>query len=259
MSTLLPENRLLAALPPPEFARLTARMTDVTFDLKGLAYRAGGPVEYVYFPRSGMMSSVVVMADGGCAEVGAIGREGMLGASVALGADRSAEQVFCQMAPCACRKMPAATFAAEVKRGGPLRDVVFGYLRAALVASARQTACNCLHSVDERCARWLLQCRDRAGADEFALTHEFLAVMLGVRRATVTVTAGSLASAGRITYRHGKVKVLDRAGLEAAACECYAVLRDAFADPTPRTAGEGPGPFRSDGPLRRVPAPRVPS
>ncbi len=229
MSTLPPENRLLTALPPDEFARLTARMTDVTFGLKDVAYRAGGPVEYVYFPRSGMMSAVVVMEDGATAEVAGIGREGMLGASVCLGADRSAEQVFCQIPPCACRRLPAAEFAAEVARGGPLRAVVYKYLRGVLTASARQTACNCLHSVDERCARWLLQCRDRVGADEFPLTHEFLAVMLGVRRATVTVTAGSLQSAGLITYRHGQVKVLDGDGLEDAACECYAAIRDAFA------------------------------
>ncbi len=228
MSTSPPENRLLAALPPADLARLTARMTECAFDQKDTAYRSNGPIEYVYFPRTGMMSAVVVMLDGSTAEVAAVGREGMLGASVALGADRSAEQVFCQLAPCECRKMPAGEFAAEVRRGGPLREVVYEYLLAALTASSRQTACNCLHSVDERCARWLLMCQDRAGADEFALTHEFLAIMLGVRRATVTVTAGSLQSAGLITYRHGKVKVIDRAGLEEATCECYAVIRDAF-------------------------------
>src|SRR3954453_12086186 len=98
MSTPQPENRLLSALPHDDFARLTARMTDVTFDLKGVAYRAGGPMEYVYFPRSGMMSAVVTMTDGATAEVAAIGREGMLGASTCLGADRSAEEVFAQMA-----------------------------------------------------------------------------------------------------------------------------------------------------------------
>ncbi len=233
MSTPQPENRLLAALPPPDFTRLTARMTEVTFDLKDVAYRAGGPMEYVYFPRCGMMSAVVTMTDGATAEVAAVGREGMLGASTFLGADRSAEEVFCQIAPCACRKMPAAEFAAEVAKGGPLRAVVYRYLRGVLTVSARQTACNCLHSADERLARWLLICHDRAGADEFGLTHEFLAVMLGVRRATVTVTAGSLQSAGIITYRHGKVTVRDRAGLEEATCECYAVIRDAFPPSTP--------------------------
>jgi CRP-like cAMP-binding protein len=229
MSTPQPENRLLSALSPNEFDRLTARMTDVTFDLKGVAYRAGGPMEFVYFPTSGMMSCVITMTDGATAEVAAIGREGMLGASTFLGADRSAEQVFCQIAPCACRRMPTAEFVAEVKKDGALREVMYRYVRGALVVSARQTACNCLHSSDERMARWLLISHDRAGTDEFTLTHEFLAMMLGVRRATVTVTAGTLQSAGIITYKHGRVTVVDRARLEDSACECYAVIRDAFA------------------------------
>jgi CRP-like cAMP-binding protein len=227
----MPDNLLLSALPRHEFDRLTARMTDVTLGHKDLVYRAGGPIEYVYFPRSGVVSSVIVMTDGASAEVAAIGREGMCGASVLLGATHSHEQVFCQVPPSECRKMPAAVFAAEASKGGPLRDVIHAYLRGALIASARATACNCLHSVDERCARWLLMCHDRIGADEFTLTHEFLAVMLGVRRATVSVTAGSLQSAGLITYKHGKVKVVDRIGLEEATCECYAVIRDAF-EPT---------------------------
>jgi CRP-like cAMP-binding protein len=169
------------------------------------------------------------MADGSTAEVAAVGREGMLGAAAALGATRSAEQVYCQVHPAECRHLPATEFAAEVARGGALRDVIHVYLRAALVVSARQTACNALHPVDERCARWLLRCHDGAGADEFPLTHEFLSVMLGVRRATVTTTAGSLQSAGLITYRHGRVKIIDRAGLEEAACECYRVIRDTIA------------------------------
>lgn len=233
MSTPLPENRLLAALPPDDFARLTVRMTDVTFGLKEVAYRAGGPVDWVYFPRAGDMSAVAVMDDGATAEVAFVGREGMLGVSAGLGADRSAEEVYCQMAPCPCRRMPAAEFAAEVAKGGPLRAVVDRYVRGVLAASARLTACNCLHSVEERCARWLLQCHDRAGGDEFAITHELLSVMLGVRRATVTVTAGSLQSAGIIAYKSGRLTVRDRARLEDAACECYAVIRDAFAPPAP--------------------------
>lgn len=229
MSIPQSENRLLAALPPPEYARLTARMSDATFGYRDVVYRAGGPIDHVYFPRGGVLSCVVLMEDGGTAEVAGVGREGMVGVSAFLGADRSQEQVFCQIPPCECRRMPAAEFAAEVARGGPLRDVAYAYTRAALAASARQVACNCLHSADERCARWLLQSHDRASADEFPLTHEFLAQMLGVRRATVTVTAGSLQTAGLITYKSGRVTVRDRAGLEGAACECYAVIRDTFA------------------------------
>jgi CRP-like cAMP-binding protein len=228
MSIPLPENRLLAALPPSEFARLTARMTDITFGHKDLLYRASAATDYVYFPRSGVLSAVIVMADGASAEVAAIGREGMIGAAIALGAVVSTEQVFCQVPTSVCRRLPADEFAAEVRRSQPLRGLVNGYLRASLTTSARQTACNCLHSLDERCARWLLICHDAVGEAEFSLTHEFLSVMLGVRRATVTVSAGHLQTAGAISYRHGLVTILNRKRLEVAACECYRVIRDVF-------------------------------
>jgi CRP-like cAMP-binding protein len=221
-----PENRLLTSLPHAEFARLTAGMTDVTFGHKETAYRAGGPIEYVYFPRAGVLSAVVVMADGSSAEVGLIGSEGVTGAAAYLGTTRSTEQVFCQIAPAPCRRMPVRAFVAEAA-AGPFREAVLRYLRGSLTVASRVAACNSVHPSDERLARWLLMSHDRVNADEFTMTHEFMAIMLGVRRATVTVTAGTLQSAGLITYRHGKVKVLDRAGLEEAACECYAAIRDA--------------------------------
>jgi len=196
-----------------------------------VVYRAGGPVGHVYFPRSGVLSAVLTMSDKTTAEVAVIGSEGMAGFSTVLGAVASREEVFCQVHPADCRKMPVAEFVAEVATCGRLRDVVHGYARAVLDASAQYTACNCLHPIDGRCARWLLQCHDRVGADDFPLTHEFLATMLGVRRATVTEAAGSLQRSGLITYRHGRVKVLARGKLEKAACECYRVVRAAF-EPT---------------------------
>ena len=222
------ENRLLSALLPHDYARLVARMTDVTFEHRGSAYRSGGPLDAVYFPRSGVMSSVMIMLDGSTAEVAATGAEGMLGSAAFLGATRSVEEVFCQIPPCVCRRLPAADFVAEVARGGVLTAIVHNYTRSALGASAQLIACNALHAVNERCARWLLMCRDRVGADDFPLTQEFLATMLGVRRATVTVAAGTLQAAGLIAYRHGRVKLLDAVGLEAASCECYAAMRGAF-------------------------------
>ena len=222
------ENRLLSALLPHDYARLVARMTDVTFEHRGSAYRSGGPLDAAYFPRSGVMSSVMIMLDGSTAEVAATGAEGMLGSAAFLGATRSVEEVFCQIPPCVCRRLPAADFVAEVARGGVLTAIVHNYTRSALGASAQLIACNALHAVNERCARWLLMCRDRVGADDFPLTQEFLATMLGVRRATVTVAAGTLQAAGLIAYRHGRVKLLDAVGLEAASCECYAAMRGAF-------------------------------
>ena len=225
------ENRLLSALPPPDFARLTRRMTDVTFGEKDVIYSAGGSIAHVFFPKSGVLSSVVAMRDGATAEVAVTGSEGMVGMCAFLGAVASTEDVFCQVHPSVCRRLPAAEFVAEVATCGTLRDLVHWYARAVLAISARYTACNCLHGIDQRCARWLLQCRDRVGADEFPLTHEFLATMLGVRRASVTEAAGGLQRAGLISYRHGRVKVVKRARLEAAACECYGAVRDAFTRP----------------------------
>ncbi len=222
-----PENRLLSALPPDDFARLTARMSESTFGHKELIYRAAGPMHFVYFPRSGVLSNVVISDDGQMVETAAIGRDGMIGVSAAIGAEKSFEQVFCQVYPSECRKFAATEFVAEMARGESLHQVVNAYLRATLKISAQQTACNALHSVDQRCARWLLMCRDSMGVDEFNLTHEFLAVMLGVRRATVSVAASNFQTAGVIAYRHGKVKVLDRPRLEDSACGCYAIIHAA--------------------------------
>ena len=228
MLTTALENKLLAALPPQELARLTATMTTVTFNEKDVVYRAGGLIDHVYFPRSGVLSAIVIMLDGSTAEVAAIGSEGMVGMSAFLGATHSHEEVVCQIPTAECLRMPANEFASEVARDGHLRQLIYRYARSALFASARYTACNRLHPVDQRCARWLLMSQDRVGGDEFFLTQEFLSTMLGVRRATVTVSAGKLQAARLITYRYGRVKILDRAGLEKVACECYQVLRDTF-------------------------------
>ncbi len=228
MDTPLRENRLLAALPIRERDRLTARMKDVTFNLKDVVYAAGGSIDYVYFPRSGVLSAVIVMLDGSTVEVGAIGSEGAAGVAAFLGESRSPEEVICQVPRLVCRRMPAEEFAREVERCAPLRQLLHGYLRVVLLASARFTACNRLHSVTERCARWLLAFQDRLGADEFPLTQEFLAQMLGVRRATATVSAAKLQAAGIITYRHGNMRIVDRRRLMQAACECYGVIHHAF-------------------------------
>ena len=224
----LPENRLLAALPRDDCSRLVARMTAVTFEHKMSVYRAGGPIDFVYFPRAGLMSSVVVMRDGATAEVAAVGSEGMLGLSTFLRGTHSAEAVYCQISPCVCLRLPASEFAAEVSRSDCFRRVIHDYARGVLTTFARLVACNSLHPVEARCARWLLMSGDHMGSDEFTLTQEFLAMMLGVRRASVTVAARAFLEAGLVSYKRGCVKILDRPGLERASCECYAVVRDAI-------------------------------
>jgi CRP-like cAMP-binding protein len=194
-------------------------------------YRLDGRLDYVYFPVSGVMSSVLVMTDGRTMEVGATGREGMVGLTAVLGADRSPEEVFCQV-PGTCRRMPAAHFAAEVARAGRLLALVHSYARSALRFAAQSSACNGLHSVPQRCAKWLLLTRDRAEADRFDLTHEYLAMMVGAHRPSVTLAAGDLQRAGVIRYRRGWVEVLDGGRLEAASCECYRATEAASARPT---------------------------
>ncbi|MBX9584407.1 MAG: Crp/Fnr family transcriptional regulator [Gemmataceae bacterium] len=218
------ENRLLAALPGKEFDRLEARMTTVPFGIRDPVYRAGGPVDHVYFPLDGVLSQVVVMEDGGAVEVGTVGYEGMVGASVAFGDPRSQCQVFCQVAGRG-RRLPADEFRAECDRGGPLAGLVRRYMLFQAAVAAQGVGCNRLHGIDERCARWLLMTHDRVGTETFTLTQEFLAQMLGVRRASVTVAAGMLQQAGIIRYTRGKITVLDRDRLEAASCECYRAVR----------------------------------
>jgi CRP-like cAMP-binding protein len=157
----LSENRILAGLQPADRDRLIARTMAKRFDLKEILYNAAGPMPYVYFPRSGVISSVTTMADGRAAEVAATGREGMVGVATALGADRSPEKVFCQI-PSDTRRLETKTFVDEVRKGGQFYTLVLGYVRSALRLTAQHAACNCLHSVEERCAKWLLMSRDRA-------------------------------------------------------------------------------------------------
>jgi CRP-like cAMP-binding protein len=216
-------NRVLARLPPPDCDRLLAAAARVRFGLRDPVYRQDGPLDHVYFPLAGVFSAVTVMADGAAVEVGTVGREGVLGAAAVLGADRSPVQVFCQV-PGDALRLPADRFRAAAT-AGPLADAVRRHLRVEFAFAAQTAACNRLHTVEDRCARWLLTTRDRVDADDFPVTQEFLATMLGVRRASVTVAAGALQDRGLIRYSRGRVVVLDRAGLEAAACECYHTLR----------------------------------
>ncbi len=235
-------NRLLAALPGKDLDRLAARMTTVPLAVRDLLYRARGPIDHVYFPLDGVLSQIVVMEDGGAVEVGTVGHEGMVGLSVALGDPQSPVETFCQV-PGRAARLPADDFRAEADRGGPLAALVLRYSLAVAAMAAQSAACNRLHSVDERCARWLLMTHDRVGSDRFQLTQEFLALMLGVRRASVTVAAGMLQKAGVIDYTRGKITVTDRPRLEAASCECYRAVRAEFERllPPPADADDGRG------------------
>jgi CRP-like cAMP-binding protein len=217
------ENRLLAALPRNEYHRLRPHLVKVSLPLKDILYEANGPIPHVFFPLNGVVSLVIIMDGGIILEVGTIGNEGMVGTPVFLGSDSSPTRAISQV-PGEALRMETKFFQKEMERRGRLFDLVQRYTQAMINQISQSTVCNHRHSVEKRMCRWLLMSHDRVGTDEFQLTQEFLAQMLGVRRPTVTAVAGTLQKAGLITYRRGRMTVLDRKRLEATSCECYEVV-----------------------------------
>ena len=222
------QNRLLAAIPPEELDRLTPQFQLVPLMYKDILFDAGDQIEFLYFPLTGVISTVVSMEDGSSVEVGMVGKEGATDVSVVLGDDISSHRGIIQLAGSAL-KLSATTLREELRRDAGLRSVLLRYTRFALAQATQSAACNRLHSVEQRCARWLLGMRDRVGADTFPMTHEFLAYMLGVRRAGVTVAAQALQQAGLVRYARGRLTILNGGGLEAGSCECHSVLKNELA------------------------------
>ena len=216
------ENRLLVALPKDDFDRLFPHLEKVSLTLRDILYEAHGPIAHVYFPLTGVVS-LVIMDNDSTLEVGIIGNEGMVGTPVFLGADRSPTQAIVQI-PGEALRMEVEVFQNEMNQVGPLYGLVQRFTQAMINHISQSIICNRRHSVKKRMCRWLLMSHNRVGADEFLLTHEFLAQMLGVRRPTVTAVAGILQKDGHIHYHRGKITILDRKGLESACCECYEVV-----------------------------------
>lgn len=215
-------NRLLAALPAADYARIVAGLHTVPLRLKDHIHRPGETITHVYFPGSGFCSVLTVLKDGTMVEVATIGREGMVGVSALLnGHSPSPSLAMVQGASEACYRLPIQTFRREMDRREALYAVLTRYAEAMVGVIMQATACNAVHHVHQRLARWLLTAQDRMERDAFPLTQEFVAMMLGVSRPTVTVVAGTLQKAGLITYRHGIVAVVNRSKLEDASCECY--------------------------------------
>jgi CRP-like cAMP-binding protein len=217
-------NHILACLPPGDYRRIASKIESVAFR-KGLPiHEAGGPISHVYFPRTGVASIVTRMSEGGTIEVATIGNEGVVGLSAYLGNGRSSMEVFVQI-PGEAARMSSDAFLQEIRAGTALRGILRRYTQALMTQMGQSAACNRVHPVAERCARWLLMSHDRVQGDEFSLTQEYLAEMLGVRRASVTQVAGTLKRRGLIDYRRGVIRVVSRKGLEKAACECYRLIR----------------------------------
>jgi CRP-like cAMP-binding protein len=221
-------NRLLAALPDNERERLAAHLAPVELTIRQPLYEPGKPIEHVYFPIDAVLSVLAVMDDGQAVEVATVGNEGMVGIPIFLGVSVSPGLAFCQV-PGQCWQMAAGTFRELATGAGAFQQVLQRYTYAFFTQISQGSACNRLHGMDQRLARWLLLTHDRVGRDQFPLTQEFMAQMLGVRRATVTEAAGRLQQAGLVTYSRAIVTIADRKGLEAAACECYRIISDEHA------------------------------
>ena len=220
------QNMLLSMLPPDEYALLEQHLEPVEMHLHHLVAEANDRVRHLYFPQQGMMSVVTVMEDGTGIEAATVGREGVAGLPIFLGVETTPARLIVQLRGSA-KRIEASRFAAVVEAAPALEKVLRRYTLSLLQQVSQSAACNTLHTVEKRCIRWLLMCHDRAGEDEFLLTQEFLAQMLGVRRAGVTMAASALQKQGLIKYSRGKIRILDRAGLENATCECYAAIRRA--------------------------------
>jgi CRP-like cAMP-binding protein len=214
-------NCLLAALPAADYARILPFLTIVPLKLKTVLHKPGEPVQDVYFPGGGFCSMLTVLEDGSMVEIATVGREGMVGVSAILDGTPVTSAAMVQGATDICYRMKVDAFRREIDRRGAFHELMAHFAHALFGFVAQSTACNAIHSVEQRLARWLLMARDRMESDEFPLTQEFVAMMLGASRPTVTVVAGTLQKAGLIKYRHGHVTIVDRDNLESASCECY--------------------------------------
>ncbi len=218
------QNHLLAALPAVEFERLAGHLELVSLLLGEMLYEPGGQLQYAYFPTTAIVSLHYVMESGASAESAGVGNEGVVGISLFMGGDTTPSSAVVQTAGYAYR-LGRRLLKQEFYRTGPLQLLLLRYTQALMTEMAQTAACNRHHSVEQQLCRWLLLTLDRLPGKELVMTHELVASMLGVRRESITEVAGDLQRAGFIRYRRGHIAVLDRAGLETRACECYDVVR----------------------------------
>jgi CRP-like cAMP-binding protein len=234
-------NRLLMLLSDDDYDRLRPHLSHVVLEYRKSLYEASRPIEHVYFPINGVASLVITTAEGASAEVGTIGSEGMVGLPVCLGDDDAPSSVYVQV-PGTALGLDVRVFRGELERSPTLNRIMLRYAHAFFNQIAQSAACAHLHKAEQRCCRWLLMTRDRMPSGDFLLTQEFLGMMLGVRRTTVTDVMGSLQRAGLLRYRRGHVTILDHDALQQRACECYDVSKLAF----DRLLGDTPTGPRTD-------------
>jgi CRP-like cAMP-binding protein len=218
-------NHILAHLSLPAIGELVPHLQPITLEIRQDIYRPNEAMQYIYFIEVGMVSVVSTMEDGRSIEVGTIGKEGMVGATLLMGVDNVPYHYFVQIAGRAYR-VKASAFVQAAEKNSELRRAALRCEAAYLAQAMQTTACNGLHTIAQRCCRWLLMSQDRVHGDTVALTHDFLALMLGVRRASVTDVLKPLQEQGWIETNRGEITVLNRKGLESGSCECYRLIAD---------------------------------
>ncbi len=219
------ENHILSSISAEESARLRPSMQHTTLSLGQVIYEAGARLDYLYFPTTCVVSWLYTTQDGSTAEVALTGNDGVVGVSLFLGSGTAPHRAVVPIGGDAI-KIPARILQAEFSRGGLLQHTLLRYTQAFITQISQTAVCNRLHSVEQRLCRWLLLCLDRVNYSEFLMTQEYIGNMLGGRRESVTVAAGRLQDAGLIHYSRGRIKILDRQGLEAIVCECYQIVED---------------------------------
>jgi CRP-like cAMP-binding protein len=220
-------NRLLACLPQEQLERLLPHLEHVSFALGEVIYESGGKQRYIYFPTTAIISLLYMMENGSSAEMGVAGNDGLVGIALFMGGDTVPNRALVSSAGDALR-MQTKVLKEEFAQGGMFQRLLLRYTQALMTQMSQTAACNRLHSVEQQLCRWLLLCRDRLDSDELVMTQELIANMLGVRREGVTLAAGRLQETGLISYVRGRIRILDRGGLEATVCECYRVVKDEY-------------------------------
>lgn len=221
------QNHLLAALPEEDYARLLPSLEAVALPLGHVLYESGAQMRHVYLPTTAIVSLLYVLEDGASAEIAVVGNEGVVGVSLFMGGETTNNRAVVQSAGHAYR-LKGPLLKDEFFRAGPMQRLLLRYTQALLTQMAQTAVCNRHHTLDQQFCRWLLLSIDRLGSMELVMTQELIANMLGVRREGVTEAAGNVQRAGLIEYHRGHITVLDRPGLEARACECYAVVKKEF-------------------------------
>jgi CRP-like cAMP-binding protein len=218
------QNRLLASLPSEDLKALLPHLEQVSLSRRQTIILPDEPIPFIYFPINSLLSLVTVMEDGSTVEAGAIGREGMAGLPILLDAGTTPMRTLTQI-PGQAVRVKAQIIKEAFDRGGALRHILHRYIHTTIVVGSQSAACNRLHHLEARLCRWLLMSSDGVGSEELSLTQDFLGTMLGVRRAGVSEAASQLMDKGLIRYQRGRIQIVDKKSLEAAACECYGVVK----------------------------------